>query len=113
MQGQVTNEMAEKVVGAHIVAKQSGKIVAETKTDEQGVFRLNVRPGRYTLMIDAPGWDPAHAEVQAGLGFRNLFHTWFYRSIFRPNFIYIRLFFVNFCQNQKPETRQIGRRFLS
>ena len=92
MQGYVTNQLGDKIAGAHIVAKQNGKNVAETKTDEQGVFRLKVRPGRYTLTIDAPGWDSNHAEVQAGFGLKNLFHAWFYRSIFRPNFIYIRLF---------------------
>lgn len=55
---------SEPLAAAITVRARDGKRVIEQKTDENGLLELDLPPGRYTVVIAAPGYRPHRRDVQ-------------------------------------------------
>jgi hypothetical protein len=55
---------SEPLASVILIKDQHGKKVASGKADEQGLFEFDLPPGRYVVMISAPGYRPHRGEVQ-------------------------------------------------
>lgn len=61
----LTRTFASEPLASVILIKDvRGKKVAGGKADEQGLFEFDLPPGRYVVMISAPGYRPHRGEVQ-------------------------------------------------
>ena len=80
--GHVTDQFGENIPGARISLKRAGIAVLESPADDTGDFRLKVKPGKYDLYVQAPGFEHGWAPLKVGFG---------PKSWFRANTLYVAL----------------------
>lgn len=55
---------SEPLTAVVAVRDRGGKRVLDQKTDDDGLLEIDLPPGRYTVLISAPGYRPHRREVQ-------------------------------------------------
>ena len=73
--GLVTDQLGEPIAGATVMLKVGKDIKAETKTDDAGIFRLDVPSSHYELFVHSQGFRDSWMPLNVGLGMRSLFHS--------------------------------------
>jgi iron complex outermembrane receptor protein/vitamin B12 transporter len=62
IQGTVADPLGARIVGAEVQLVAHGAVVAHVKTGAQGEFSLDAPEGRYTLVVQASGFDSQQTE---------------------------------------------------
>jgi len=72
VRGMVADPLGARIAGAEIQLISRGVLVAHTKTDAQGEFAVDAPEGRYTLIVQASGFDLQQSESFFVTGGRGL-----------------------------------------
>jgi hypothetical protein len=72
LRGTVYDPSGVRIPGASVRVQKDGNLLGEAQTDDRGGFAFKVRPGRYKLQAEMPGFQRMSQEIDVDLDLSTL-----------------------------------------